>query len=110
MAALASIAAREGADVGATLCAGLDDERAMVLANAMAGLRRLGVSCPKPEAATWWLEHHPSEEVRLEAARLLRDRWTELEPLALSRCAAKDVSGRVATECAAALRPEPPTS
>jgi cellulose synthase operon protein C len=102
IAALASIAAREGADVGATLCAALDDERALVLANAMSGLRRLGVACPKPEAATWWLEHHASEEVRLAAARLIRDRWTALAPAALSRCAAKDVSGRVAIECAAA--------
>jgi hypothetical protein len=107
LAALASIAAREGADVGATLCAALDDERAMVLANAMSGLRRLGVACPKSEAATWWLEHHPSDEVRLAAARLIRDRWTALAPGALSRCAAKDVSGRVAIECAASPDPEP---
>jgi HEAT repeat protein len=107
IAALASIAAREGADVGATLCEALDDERAMVLANTMSGLRRLGVACPKSEAATWWLEHHPSEEVRLAAARLIRDRWTTLAPGALSRCAAKDVSGRVAIECAAPSRPVP---
>lgn len=110
IAALASIAAREGVDVGATLCAALDDERAMVLANAMSGLRRLAVACPKPEAATWWLEHHPSEEVRLAAARLIRDRWTTLAPVALGRCAAKDVSGRVAAECAAPAHPEPATS
>jgi HEAT repeat protein len=109
IAALASIAAREGADVGATLCAALDDERPMVLANAMAGLRRLGVTCPRPEAALWWLEHHPSEEVRLAAARLIRDRWTTNAPGALSRCAAKDVSGRVAIECAAPPTAEPST-
>src|SRR5690606_16439330 len=67
--------------------------------NALSGLRRLGVVCPEPQAATWWLEHHPSDEVRLAAARLIRDRWTELAPAALRQCASKDVAGRVAAEC-----------
>jgi hypothetical protein len=38
---------------------------------------------------------------------LIRDRWTALAPTALSRCAAKDVSGRVAIECAAGGSAEP---
>src|SRR5690606_25133414 len=99
VAALARIAARDGADVGPALCAALDDGRSMVLVNALSGLRRLGVVCPEPQAATWWLEHHPSDEVRLAAARLIRDRWTELAPAALRQCASKDVAGRVAAEC-----------
>ncbi|HTV26041.1 MAG TPA: HEAT repeat domain-containing protein, partial [Polyangiaceae bacterium] len=107
IAALASIAAREKADVAPLLCDALEDERAMVLANALSGVRRLGLTCPKPEVAAWWLEHHPSEEVRLAAARLIRDRWTALAPGALGRCAAKDVSGRVAIECAAPASTEP---
>lgn len=110
-AALASIAAREeAAEVAVMLCAALDDERAMVLVNTLTGLHRLGLSCPKPDAAAWWLEHHASEEVRLAAARLLRDRWTSLEPAALARCAAKDVSGRVAIECAATANAVPAPS
>lgn len=107
IAALARIAARDGADVAAMLCAALDDERAMVLANALAGLRQLSATCARAEAAAWWLEHHPSEEVRLAAARLIRDRWTSLAPGALSRCASRDVSGRVAIECAASPGAEP---
>jgi HEAT repeat protein len=101
IAAVASIAARERVDAAAVLCAALDDARSMVLANALAGLRRLALSCPKPEVAAWLLEHHPSDEVRLTAARLLRDRWAAIAPQALARCAAKDVSGLVALECTA---------
>lgn len=100
VAAAARIAARNDADIAAALCAALDDDRGLVLANTLSGLRWLGIQCPEPEAAAWWLEHHSSEEVRLAAARLLRDRWTTVAPGALSHCAAKDVSGRVALECA----------
>jgi cellulose synthase operon protein C len=105
VAALATVAAREHADVAGVLCAALDDTRGMVLANALSGLRRLGLSCPKPEVAAWLLEHHPSDEVRLAAARLIRDRWSASAPQALSRCAAKDVSGLVAVECTAPAVP-----
>jgi hypothetical protein len=73
----------------------------MVVANALSGLRRLALDCTRQDTAAWLLEHHPSEEVRLAAARLLRDRWTTLAPGALARCAAKDVSGLVAVECSA---------
>jgi HEAT repeat protein len=100
VAALARIAARDQLDLSASLCAALDDTRAYVLANALAGLRVAGLSCPGPAAATWLLEQHPSDEVRLAAARLIRERWAELAPAELARCAAKDVSGRVAAECA----------
>jgi cellulose synthase operon protein C len=101
IAAVASIAAREGVDVTQVLCGALADERSMVLANALAGLRRVGVACPKSEVAAWLLEHHPSDEVRLAAARLIRDRWAASAPQALAHCAAKDVSGLVALECTA---------
>jgi HEAT repeat protein len=101
IAAVAAIAARERVDAADVLCAALDDTRSMVLANALAGLRRLALACPKPELAAWLLEHHPSDEVRRAAARLIRDRWAASVPQALARCAAKDVSGLVALECTA---------
>jgi HEAT repeat protein len=101
IAAVASIAAREGVDVSQPLCDALEDPRSMVMANALSGLRRLALDCPTHDSAAWLLEHHPSEEVRMAAARLLRDRWTTVAPGALARCAAKDVSGLVAVECSA---------
>jgi HEAT repeat protein len=101
VAAVARIAARENVDVSGTLCPALSDERAIVLANALAGLRATHLACPAPDAAAWLLEHHASDEVRLAAARLLRDRWTAVAPGALARCAAKDPSGLVAAECSA---------
>lgn len=101
VAAVALLAARESIDVSQPLCDALDDARSMVIANALAGLRRLGLACPKQDRAAWLLEHHPSEEVRLAAARLIRDRWSASAPGALARCAAKDVSGLVAVECKA---------
>jgi HEAT repeat protein len=100
VAAIARIAARDHLDPSTRLCAALDDTRAYVLANALAGLRVARLSCPTPAAATWLLEQHPSDEVRLAAARLIRERWADLAPAELARCAAKDVSGRVAAECA----------
>jgi cellulose synthase operon protein C len=101
IAAIASLATRESVDVRQPLCDALDDPRSMVIANALSGLRRLALDCPRHDSAAWLLEHHPSEEVRVAAARLLRDRWTTLAPGALARCAAKDVSGLVAVECSA---------
>jgi hypothetical protein len=108
VAAVAAIAARGRLDTSELLCKALDDprSRSIVLANALSGLRRLGLSCPQPEVAAWLLEHHPSDEVRLAAARLIRDRWAVSAPQALARCAAKDVSGKVALECSAPAVPE----
>jgi HEAT repeat protein len=107
VAALASIAAREHADVSASLCAALTDERAYVLANALTGLRIARGSCPSSEPALWLLEQHASEEVRIAAGRLLREHWTEVGPGALGRCASQDPSGRVALACAAATSTDP---
>jgi HEAT repeat protein len=100
VAAIARIAARHELDQSVPLCAALEDPRAYVLANALSGLRVAGLSCPSPAPATWLLEQHPSDEVRLAAARLIRERWVTIAPAELARCAAKDVSGRVAAECA----------
>jgi HEAT repeat protein len=106
VAAVAAVASRERVDAADVLCAALDDPRSIVLANALSGLRRLGSPCPRPEAAAWLLEHHSSDEVRLAAARLIRDRWAASAPRALARCTSKDVSGRVALECSAPPVPE----
>ena len=109
-AAIASIAAREQVDASAPLCAALQDERAYVLANALSGLRIAHASCSSSQAAVWLLEQHRSEEVRIAAARLLREHWVGAAPGALARCAAKDPSGRVAVECTGRARGplEPP--
>lgn len=107
-AAIGRIAAREGAVAAPALCALLEDGRAYVLTNALAALRSTGLRCADAAAVDWQLEHHSSEEVRAAAARLIRDRGGPDGARALSRCAAKDVSGSVAIECAAAkVSPEP---
>jgi hypothetical protein len=115
VAALARIASRFELDVSATLCAALGDGRSFVRANALTGLRLTRAKCADTGGPAWLLEHDRSDEVRMAAARLIRDQafWLEQSPLALERCAAKDNSGQVATECsrAAEVTPsEPPES
>lgn len=102
VAALGRVAVRHGADAGPQLCAALDDPRSYVLVNVLAGLAASGAACDKQAAVLWLLEHHPSEEVRLAAARLIGQRWASEARASLARCAAKDVSGEVAARCAAA--------
>lgn len=104
VAAVGRIAARRAADAGAFLCGALEDSRSIVLVNALAGLHASGAACDAAPRVAWLLEHHPSDEVRLAAALLLGQRWAAAVPGALARCAAKDVSGMVATRCA-----EPPS-
>ncbi len=101
VAGVALLGRRLERDVAPELCHALDDSRSYVQANALTGLRLTDAACPQPETPAWLLEHHPAEEVRLAAARLLRDRprWAEGAPEPLARCAAKDVSGRVASAC-----------
>lgn len=101
VAAVALLASRHGLDASRPLCSALADARSYVRANALAGLRRTGSACPDMALGAWLLEHDRSEEVRWAAARLLRDGplWRDANPGALDRCAAKDVSGRVAAEC-----------
>ncbi len=101
VAALAALASRLGLDATEALCRALEDPRSYVQANALAGLSLVAAVCPKLEAPAWLLEHHPSDEVRLAAARLIREdpAWAEANPAALRRCVAKDVSGQVAAEC-----------
>jgi HEAT repeat protein len=101
VAAVGRIAARHAVDAAEPLCAALEDRRSHVLVNALVALELTGAACDKPAAVAWLLEHHPSDEVRLAAARLLARRWAAAVPGALARCAAKDVSGMVATHCAA---------
>ena len=105
VAAVGRIAARHAADAGAPLCGALEDSRSIVLVNALAGLDASGSTCAAAPRVAWLLEHHPSDEVRLAAAQLLGRRWAAAVPGALARCAAKDVSGMVATRCA---EPPPP--
>lgn len=109
VAAVARIAGRAAADVSSFLCRELSDPRGYVRANALAGLRATDATCREPPeyGPAWLLEHHPAEEVRMAAARLLRDgpQWRASGQRALLRCAARDVSGRVATECARAAVP-----
>jgi HEAT repeat protein len=106
VASVALLGRRLERDVAPQLCHALDDSRSYVQANALTGLRLTDAACPSLEAPTWLLEHHPAEEVRLAAARLLRDRprWAEGTPDPLGRCAAKDVSGRVAAACSSSLQ------
>jgi HEAT repeat protein len=101
VASVARLGRRLERDVAPQLCRALDDSRSYVQANALTGLRLSDAACPSSETPVWLLEHHPAEEVRLAAARLLRDRprWAEGTPDPLARCAAKDVSGRVASAC-----------
>lgn len=100
--ALAWLGSRHELDVAGELCRALDDERSHVRANALAGLRLTRGQCPSAELPGWLLEHDPSDEVRMAAARLIRDRadWAQKSPVALQHCAAKDRSGQVAAECA----------
>jgi HEAT repeat protein len=103
VAAVGRIAAENAVDVGVVLCGALEDPRAYVLVNALVGLAGTGAACDKPDSVAWLLEHHPSDEVRLAAARLIGQRWASVLPGALARCAAKDMIGRVATRCASPL-------
>jgi HEAT repeat protein len=100
VAAAARTLARLGLDA-APLCAALEDRRSYVLVNALAGLRSSATTCKRADLPAWLLQHHPSDEVRIAAAALLRER-PELVPGAsrvLARCVRKDVSGRVAAAC-----------
>lgn len=110
VAALALVASRFRLDVAPHLCRAMADQRSHVRANALAGLRLTAARCQSAESITWLLEHDSSDEVRVAAARLLRDQtvWSsQRAPLALQRCAAKDRSGQVAAECAQAAAPAP---
>jgi hypothetical protein len=104
--ALVHLAARHDADIGAALCEGLADDRSYVVVNSLIGLSRLGADCEGEPTPAWLLRHHPEEEVRLAAADLVRHRprtdGAGRGPL--SRCAERDISGRVASACAEADR------
>jgi len=105
VAAFARTAARLGLGME-PLCAALEDRRSYVLVNALAGLRLAGTACRRAELPAWLLQHHPSDEVRIAAAALIRER-SELTPGAasiLARCVRKDVSGRVAAACNSSQR------
>lgn len=110
--AMALIGARHGADVRLRLCGALEDPRSYVRANALGGLRLVGRACDDLALPEWLLEHHPSDEVRSAAARLLREvgAFGDRAPAALRRCAARDVSGRVAAECSSTPSHERPPS
>ncbi|HEU4581665.1 MAG TPA: HEAT repeat domain-containing protein [Polyangiaceae bacterium] len=98
--AAAHTLARLGLD-GAPLCAALEDRRSYVLVNALAGLRSSATRCPRGDLPGWLLQHHRSDEVRIAAAALVRER-PDLVPDAarlLARCVRKDASGRVAAAC-----------
>jgi HEAT repeat protein len=108
VAALARTAARLGLEAE-PLCATLTDRRGYVLVNALSGLRLLGASCPHAALPAWLLQHHPSDEVRIAAARLIRERPATVPGAAgiLARCVRKDASGRVAAACNSAGRNDP---
>jgi HEAT repeat protein len=111
-AALARVAARAGA--GATiaprLCAALDDKRAYVVVNALAGVRLLGGSCPVERIEPLLAPRRPAVVRRAAAQHLRRvvrsggdaaPRATSL----LARCAADERDAEVADTCADARRP-----
>jgi HEAT repeat protein len=107
VAALARSSQRLHIDASAALCGSLTDSRSYVLVNALVGLRLTHATCTAANAPAWLLQHHPSDEVRSAAARLLREQSTTTRDAqhALGRCARKDVSGRVAAECKAPSSP-----
>lgn len=102
IAALALAARRLGVEAQ-PLCAALDDARSYVLVNALVGLRLTGQACSRVDLPLWVLQHHPSDEVRVAAAALLRARAQQFPgaAAALARCVRKDVSGGVAAACGA---------
>jgi HEAT repeat protein len=97
------------ADAARALCKALGDFRPYVRANAIAGLGILGARCGDGARERDLLAHDPSEIVRRAVAHALRVAHAEGSPTAdrddrraLSRCAADDKSGRVASACGAA--------
>lgn len=120
---LGRLLARTGAtSPSSALCAALDDERAMVRANGLAGLRQLAVAgkastCGDGARVLAILADDPSDLARAMAARLLATQLTSsTTPLAgatpapdaaqkarvaLDRCALVDPSGAVAAACRA---------
>jgi HEAT repeat protein len=92
----------------ASLCKALQDFRSYVRANALAGLGVLGARCEKGTPERRILAEDPSEVARQAAARLLSRApsggtvATE-DARALSRCAADDKSGMVATSCSSSF-------
>ncbi|MEY2935408.1 MAG: hypothetical protein RL033_6157 [Pseudomonadota bacterium] len=106
VATLARVARRLGLDAE-PLCSALEDGRSYVLANALVGLRLTGQECSRMDLITWALQHHPSDEVRIAAAELIRSRAERFPKAAasLARCVRKDVSGGVAAACGAAVVP-----
>jgi HEAT repeat protein len=103
--ALVRSAARSKLDASSAFCSALAGSSNYVLVNALAGLRLIGVQCNSAPSPAWLLAHHPSDEVRLAAARWIVEQpsqATAQKPL-LERCSRKDVSGRVAAACTTAV-------
>jgi HEAT repeat protein len=110
--ALALLALSRKLDIQEVLCTALGDARSYVVANALSGLTLLGERCTPRVDPSWLLHHHHSDEVRLAAARLLKRRpeWrTPGDSRPLMRCAARDLSGRVAAECSSQAVDKPTT-
>ncbi len=85
-------------DVGARLCATLDDHRPLLRANALFAVDALGVSCD-PAQVRRLLVRDPSEQVRVMAAFVLAKSKRDEDIFALRRCEAHDASVRVARAC-----------
>lgn len=103
-AALAMLGQRTKLDVGPELCRALQDTRAYVRANALAGLRLVGRRCPSGLAQKL-LSDDSSDVVRATAARLLIEvKPTAEDRRAVERCRAIDPSSQVALACERAAR------
>ncbi|MBK7399113.1 MAG: HEAT repeat domain-containing protein [Myxococcales bacterium] len=104
----------------ASLCAALDDERALVRANALGALRLLASAgrpslCGDGARVHKILAEDSSDVARAIAARLLATQVSGATPEAaakarasLDRCALTDPSGAVASACRAPVRPIKP--
>lgn len=85
------------------LCAATRDLRALVRANALAGLSLAGARCDGGATERHALESDPSDTVRRAAAlAIARTASTPEDRRALERCAATDRAGAVAQACRAA--------
>jgi HEAT repeat protein len=114
-AAMGLIAARTARpDLAAPLCALASDPRALVRANALAGLARGGARCGDGSPERTALAGDPSEDVR-DAAVLLVSRGASAgsadeDTRALERCARTDPSSMVASRCRAAASSAAPST
>ena len=103
--AVATFARLSEAEGATQLCALLDEKRAPMLANALAGLRLMKARCDAGGRERQLLSLHPSSMVRERAAALIAEVPSSEEPKederALRQCGRHEIDGGVAARCLA---------